>query len=137
MGFCELSVNRNFSCKTMVRTRASEAASSSAHPRSRQTHDPFLNAQGIEPDQEIVMEDVETDDTTGSGSNSRGPIKEASSATDAEDDNLIYDRERLRKNKARRRYNFYNRDRRVIIERGVVVSDFDDCALRVRAALNA
>ena len=46
-----------------------------------------------------MMEDVGTDDTTSNGSNSRGPIKEASSTPDKED-NLIYDQEQFRKNKA-------------------------------------
>jgi hypothetical protein len=41
------------------------------------------------------------------GSNSRGLIIEASSAMDEEDDNLIYDRERFRKNKDQRRYDPY------------------------------
>jgi hypothetical protein len=91
MGFYELSVNRNFPCKTMVQTRASEAASSSARPRSRRTHDSFQDAQGTKFDPEVVMEDVGTDGTDGSGLNSGGSIREASSATNVEDNNLIYD----------------------------------------------
>ena len=83
------------------------------------------------------MEDVGTDGIAGSGSYFGGPIREASSTTDVEDDNLIYDRERFRKNKAQHHYDFYYRDRKVIIKRGVVMSNFDDRALRVRAVLDA
>jgi hypothetical protein len=70
----------------------------------------------------IQIWDMGTDDTAGSDSDSKGPIRKASSATD-EEDNLIYD--------------FYYQDRRVIVERGVVVLDFDDSALRVRVVLDA
>ena len=47
------------------------------------------------------MKDVGTDDTAGNKSDFGGPIKEASSTSDEEDDNLIYDRERFMRNKAR------------------------------------
>ena len=83
------------------------------------------------------MEDAGTDVTADSGSDSRGLIRKASSATDAKDNNLIYDHERFRKNKTRRHYDFYNRDHRVIIKRGVIVSDFDDYAPRVQAVFDA
>ena len=83
------------------------------------------------------MEDVGIDDITGSGPDSRGPIREASITTDAEDDNLIYDQEHFRKNKAWHHYDFYYQDRMVIAEQGVVMSDFDDRAPRVRAILDA
>jgi hypothetical protein len=53
------------------------------------------------------MEDVGTDDTTGSGLDYRGPIRDASSTIDKEDDNLINDQECFRKSKALRRYDFY------------------------------
>jgi hypothetical protein len=75
VGFCELSVNINFPYRTMVRTRDSEVASSSARPRARWTHDPFQDALGTESNLEVVMEDVETDDTGGSGLDFRGPDK--------------------------------------------------------------
>ena len=42
----------------MVRTRSSEAASSSARPWPCWTHDPFQDAQGIESNPEEVMKDV-------------------------------------------------------------------------------
>lgn len=62
------------------------------------------------------MEDVEADDAIGSGSNSRGPIREASSATNKKDKNLIYDRTHFRRDKVRCHYNLYYSERRVIIE---------------------
>jgi hypothetical protein len=55
MGFCEL---RNFSCRTMVWTRASEATSFSTRPRSRQTHDPFQDAQGTKSNPVVVTSPV-------------------------------------------------------------------------------
>ena len=115
----------------MVQTRASEATSSSTRLRHCRTHDPLQDTQGTEFDPEVVMEDVGTDDTAGSMSDSKGPIKEAYSATDEEDDNLIYNQERYRRNKAWRHYDFYYWDRRVIVERGVVMLDFDECAPKV------
>ena len=83
------------------------------------------------------MEDVWTDDITGRGSDSRGPIRKASSAIDKEDDILIYNQECFRKNKARHYYDFYYRDRRAIIEQGVVESNFDARAPKVRVVLDA
>jgi hypothetical protein len=77
------------------------------------------------------MEDVGTDDTTGSGSDYRGPIRDASSTIDKEDDNLINDQECFRKSKALRRYDFYYLDSRIIVEQGVVMLDFDVRAPRV------
>jgi hypothetical protein len=65
----------------MVRTQASEAASSSTCPRHCQTHDLFQDTQGTESDPEVVMEDVGANDTANSRSNSKGPIREASIAT--------------------------------------------------------
>jgi hypothetical protein len=120
-----------------VRTRASEAAFSSACPQSRKTHAQLQDAQDPESEPEIVMDDVETDDIAGSGSDSRGPIKEANNAIDKEDANLIYDRAHFRKDKAQRHYNFYYQDRRIIVERGVVVSNFDAHTPRVWAVLDA
>jgi hypothetical protein len=84
-----------------------------------------------------MMEDVGTNGTACSRSDSGGPIRKASSATDKEDNNLIYNQECFRKNKARRCYDFYYRDCRIIIEQGVVMSDFIACAPRVRAMLDA
>ena len=75
----------------MVRTRASEAASFSTRPQSCQTHIPLRDAQDPESEPKIVMEDVGTDDTSSSRSDSGGPIREANNATEKEDDNLIYD----------------------------------------------
>ena len=99
-----------------MQTRAIEATSSFEHPRPRRTHDPFQDGQGTKSDPEVVMEDVGTDDTTGSGSDSKGPIRKASSATNEEDKNLIYDQKCLKRNKARHHYDFYYRDHKVIVE---------------------
>ena len=66
-----------------------------------------------------------------------GPIREASISIDVEDDNLIYDRECFKKNKVWRRYDFYYRDRRVIVEWGVVVLDFDAHTPRVLVVMDA
>jgi hypothetical protein len=62
------------------------------------------------------MEDVEADDTSSSGTNSGGPIKEASSATDDKDKNVIYDWECFRKDKVWRHYNLYYRGLMIIVE---------------------
>jgi hypothetical protein len=61
-------------------------------PHARETHVPLQDAQDPESELEIVMEDVGTDDTTGSGLDFGGPIREASSATDSEHfrKNLVY-----------------------------------------------
>jgi cation diffusion facilitator CzcD-associated flavoprotein CzcO len=83
------------------------------------------------------MEDVGTDDTVGSGSDSKGLVREASTATNEEDEHLVYDRTRFRKDKIQRCFNLYSSRRRVIIERGVEVAEFDERALRVRAVLEA
>jgi hypothetical protein len=66
-----------------------------------------------------------------------GLIKEASSTTNVKDNNLIYDRERFRKNKAQSRYDFYYQDHKVIVEQAVVVLDFDARIARVQAMLDA
>jgi hypothetical protein len=54
----------------MVWTRASEAASSSACLQSRQTHGPLHDSHDPKFELEIVMEDVEINDTASSGSDS-------------------------------------------------------------------
>jgi hypothetical protein len=54
----------------MVQTRASEAASSLACLQSRRTHGPLHDSQDPKFELEIVMEDVEIDDTASSGSDS-------------------------------------------------------------------
>jgi hypothetical protein len=64
------------------------------------------------------MEDVGTDDIVGSGTDSEGPVREASTTVD-EDEHLIYDQRRFRKDKIWRCFNLYYSRCRVIIERGV------------------
>jgi hypothetical protein len=81
------------------------------------------------------MEDVEADDPI--GSDSGGPIREANSATNKEDDNLIYDWEHFRNNKAQCRYDYYYNGCRIVVELGVDVADLDARAPRVRAVLDS
>lgn len=66
-----------------------------------------------------------------------GLIREANSATDKDDDKLIYDRDQFRVDKARRQYEFYYHDRKIVVERGINEVDLDACALRVRTVLEA
>jgi hypothetical protein len=82
------SFNKDFPCRTMVRTRVREAASSSA--RLRPCRALLQDAQDLESESKVIMEDVEVDDAAGSGSHSGGPIKEASTTTDEEDNHLVY-----------------------------------------------
>jgi hypothetical protein len=81
------------------------------------------------------MEDIVPEETLERDSDREGPIREASSTTDKDDDNLIYDRDRFKVDKAQRRYEFYYHDRRIVVERGVDVVDLDAHALRVHAVL--
>ena len=83
------------------------------------------------------MEDEETDDAANSGSNSGEPIREANTATDKEDEHLVYDHTSFRKDKIRCRYNLYYSGPRVIIKEGAVIAKFDECASRVWAVLDA
>ena len=49
---------------------------------------------------------------------------------------LIYDKRHFRKDKARSQYKFYS-DRRIMVERGVDVTDLDAPAPRIRVVLDA
>ena len=63
MGILRVAIDRNFSCRTMVRTRASEGASTSvACQRPRRA--PIQEVQDLDSNKEVVMEEVENDDTT-------------------------------------------------------------------------
>ena len=72
----------------MVRTRASEAVSSST-ARQRLHRVPLQEAQDLELEPEIVMEDVEGDDVAKNRPGLGEPIREASTATDEEDAELV------------------------------------------------
>ena len=104
----------------MVCTRAIEAASSSV--ARRQPHRvPLQEAQDPVSELEVLTEDVEKDVTSSSEIDSKGLVREASTATDEEDEHLVYDWTRFRKDKIWRRFKLYYCKRRVIIERGVEV----------------
>ena len=83
------------------------------------------------------MKDVRANDTTSSGSDSKGPTREASTATDEDVERLVYGRAHFRKDKIRQSFNLYYIKRRVIIDRGVEVVVFDEHIPRVRAVLKA
>jgi hypothetical protein len=110
-------VDRDVSCRTMVRTCASEAASSSAAcQRRRQT--PLQEAQDPEFEPKIAMDvDTENDDTAGGRPVPGEPICEGSIATERDDDDLEYDHTRFQRDKVRHRYTRYYHGRWIIIER--------------------
>jgi hypothetical protein len=126
-----------FSCRTMVRTRASEAASFSA-AHQRRCLAPLQDAQSPESEPEIAMDvDTESDDTAEGGPVPGEPIREGNTATDRDDDDLVYDHTRFRWDKVKRRYTHYYHGRRIIIERGATIEEFDEHVSRVRAVLDA
>jgi hypothetical protein len=84
-----------------------------------------------------MMEDVESDDATRDRPILGEPIREASTTTDEEDAELVYDHNCFQRDKVRRRYFRYYHGRRIIIERGATIEEFDECAPRVRAVLDA
>jgi hypothetical protein len=81
--------------------------------------------------------DTESDDTAGGGPVPGEPIREGSTATDRDDDDLVYDHTRFRRDKVRHRYTRYYHRCRIIIERGSIIEEFNECAPRVRAVLDA
>jgi hypothetical protein len=93
--------------------------------------------QGSESESKVVMEDVEANDTASTGSDSGRLIRKANNATNMEDEHLVYDWMRFRRDKVWRCYNLYYSGRKVIVEQGATVLVFDDRALRVRAVLSA
>jgi hypothetical protein len=101
MGILRDGINRNFLCKTMVRTHASEAASSSvACQRPRRA--PLQEAQDPESESEVMMEDMESDNAAKDKPVPGEPIKEASTTTNEEDAELVYDHTSFRREKVRR-----------------------------------
>jgi hypothetical protein len=60
-----------------------------------------------------------------------------SSATDMDDADFVYNRTRLCKYKAHHQFKDDYRGRLVAMERGLVVTDFNECALRIRVVLKA
>ena len=92
---------------------------------------------GPRSDQEVTMEEAASDDTTRDRPVLGEPIRGASTATDEEDEDLVYDRTRFWRDKVRRRYFCYYHGCQIIMEGGVVVEEFDERAPRVRAVLDA
>jgi hypothetical protein len=116
----------------MVCTRASEVASSSVacqQPRRA----PLQEAQ----DPESELEVMESDDAARDRPILGEPIKEASTSMDEEDVELVYDHSYFRRDKVRCRYFCYYHGRRIIVKMGSTIEEFNECALRVRAMLDA
>jgi hypothetical protein len=136
MGILRVDIDRNFPCRTMVRTCASKAASSLA-ARQRPRQAPLQEAQDLESEPEVVMEDVESDDTASNRSVPSEPIREANITTNEEDAELVYNHTHFRRDKVRHQYFRYYHGHRVIIERGAVIKEFNERTPRVRAVLDA
>jgi hypothetical protein len=83
------------------------------------------------------MEDVESDNTARDRPGPGEPIREASTATDEEDAELVYDHTRFRRDKVRRHYFHYYHGRRIIVGREAIIEEFDECTPRVQAMLEA
>ena len=83
------------------------------------------------------MEEAASDDTTRDRPVPGEPIRGASMATGEEDEDLVYDRTRFWRDKVRNCYFRYYHGHWIIMERGVVVEEFDELAPRVRAVLDA
>jgi hypothetical protein len=71
------------------------------------------------------------------GPGPKAPVADGSSATDTDDADLVYDHTRFRKYKAYQRFADNYRGRRVAVERGLVVTNFDERAPHIRAVLEA
>jgi hypothetical protein len=81
--------------------------------------------------------DTESDDTAGDRPDPGEPIREGSTTTDRDDDDLVYDHTHFRRNKVRRQYTRYYHGCKIIIERGAATEEFDEHAPRVRVVLDA
>jgi hypothetical protein len=80
--------------------------------------------------------DTESDDTVGGRPVLGEPIREGNTATDRDDDDLVYDHTHFRRDKVRHQYTHYYHRHRIIIERGTTIEEFDERAPRVRAMLD-
>ena len=83
------------------------------------------------------MEDVESDDTVRDMLVLGEPIRGTSIATNEEDAELVYDYTHFWRDKVRRHYFCYYHGRKIIVERGAIIEEFDKRARRVRAVLDA
>jgi hypothetical protein len=80
------------------------------------------------------MEDI--DEAPASRQDAAGFIKEANSAIDEGDDDLIYDKDCFQKYKPQQRYKAYI-DRLMVVEMGVDIADLDVRAPQIRVVLDA
>jgi hypothetical protein len=129
--------NRNLPCRMMVHTRASEATSSST-ARQRQCRAPLQEARDPESKPKIAMDVNTKSDDTAEGRPVPGePIHEGSTTMDRDDDDLVYDHTCFQRDKVRCRYTHYYHGRRIIIERGATIKEFDERVPRVRVVLDA
>jgi hypothetical protein len=71
------------------------------------------------------------------GPGPEAPVADGSNATDTYDADLVYDHIRFRKYKAYRWFVDDYKGRRVAVERGLVVKNFDERTPRIRAVLEA
>ena len=71
------------------------------------------------------MEEAASDDTTRDRPVPGELIQRASTAIDEEDEELVYDRTHFRRDKVRRRYFCYYYRRKIIVERGAIIEEFD------------
>jgi hypothetical protein len=94
-------------------------------------------AQDPESEQKVMMGDVGSDDTTRDRPVPSAPIREANTATDKEDPNLVYDHTCFQRDKVRRRYFCYYHRRKIIVKRGAAIAKFDERAPRIRVVLDA
>jgi hypothetical protein len=83
------------------------------------------------------MEDVESGDVARDRSGLGEPIREASTAMDKEDVELVYDHTLFQKDKFRCWYFRYYYGRMIIVERETIIKEFDECAPRVRAVMDS
>jgi hypothetical protein len=83
------------------------------------------------------MEDLESDDVAKNKPGLGEPIKKASTATDEEDDDLVYNHTCFRTNKVGHRYFRYYHGYRIIVKKGAIIEEFDECTSRVRAVMDA
>ena len=132
----ECSVDKGFLCRMTVHKCASEAASSSA-ARQQLSRAPLQKAYDLEFELEVVMEDAENDDAARHRPGSSEPIREASTTTDEEDAELVYDHTHFWKDKVRRRYFCYYHGHRIIVKSGAIIEEFNEHAPRVWVVLDA
>jgi hypothetical protein len=129
----------------MARTKASAAASISSRTRSRRLQfEPQQFTQDPESGMDSDMEEAAAEGPSPEvrialvgGPGPEAPVADGSNAIDLDDADLVYDHTRFRKYKAYRRFTDDYRGRRVVVERGLIVTDFDERAPRIRAVLEA